>query len=307
MKFLIIGGSGFIGTHTLTLARQSGYEAIGTQCRSQRSGLLQFDVAKHRIIDCVAPSFFGGPETVLAIHCAGFGGVDACLIQQTLSRTINVERTKLLMEDLRELGARQVYLSSSYVFDGKCGPYRETDPCAPVNEYGRQKVAIEEFFMDRIDGSLILRLGKVIGDRPEESHLLTDWYALARSHRPISCIQGQVLSVTLVSDVATAVLTACQRKLRGIYHVAGNEPAGRETLARRFLAALGSDSGIELTSHEELGLSEPRPVDTSLDSNRFCSETGMEFTSISSIFGSFIDNVHSDGADAALHSHEETP
>lgn len=288
MRFVIVGASGFIGRHTLAYVRSLGYEARGTQNCSTYSGLIPFNLLEHRIGDCVGKEFFDTDTPVFGVICSAICQIDRCRQEPQLSYKVNVERTIALIEDLFALGATPVFLSSDGIFDGTLGYYSEEHPPSPVNEYGRQKVAVESYLHRAVPKSLTFRLSKIVGDDPLEHHIFSEWWQWLREGRPITCIDGQLFSPTFVDDVAKAIVLACARGLTGVYHVANPELFSRDELARQFLVALRCEAPIICKSQEALHFVDPRPAKSYLDSTRFVRATDMRFTSMRQVITQFI-------------------
>jgi dTDP-4-dehydrorhamnose reductase len=288
MRFLVVGASGFVGSHLLAHIRRAGWQALGT--RSRPSGdqrLLALDLAGERITDRVPREFFDAPGSAWVVVCACLSQIDRCRRESAVSRQINVTGTRRLIEDACERGARVVFLSSSFVFDGSRGPYKEDALRAPLSEYGRHKAEIEDFLAARPGRSLVLRLDKIIGDDPREKHLLSEWQALARAGAPIECIAGQVISPTLVDDVARGIVAACALNLTGVYHLANPESIARSDLAAGFVEAIGLDARIVCREQSQFGFADLRPLQCSLDSSRFIAATRLRFTPLREIFATY--------------------
>ena len=62
------------------------------------------------------------------------------------------------------------------VFDGTKPDYREADPVHPVTEYGRQKVAVEQYLERNFERYLIVRLTKVYGGNRNDKTLFSTWF-----------------------------------------------------------------------------------------------------------------------------------
>ncbi len=287
MKFLIIGASGFIGSHMLAYVRFKGYEALGTQSRARYPGLIVFDLLRHRIRDCIPPSFLESDEATFGVICAKFGPMDRYALDPERSYRVEVEKTILLIEDLITLGVKPIYLSSSYVFDGGVGYYSEDYPHSPVSAYGRNKAEVERFLQSRPQDTLALRLDKIVGDDPSETHLFSEWYQWMTENRPITCIEGQILSPTFVGDVAKGVVLSCQQGLSGLYNLANPEFFSRDELARQFALALGTEPVIVCKPQAEFNFLDRRPLKSYLHSTKFIKTTGMRFTSMREVFRAF--------------------
>ena len=293
MKFLIVGASGFIGRHTLAYAKSLGYDSLGTRCQSKYPGLITFDLLRHPIKDCIDVSFYETDEPVYGVICATFSQIDRCFREREVSSLLNVENTIRLIRDLKALGIKPVFLSSSFVYDGSIGYYNEEYPPNPINEYGRHKVMVENFINRNTPNVLILRLDKIVGDDPLERHLFSEWYQCIRENQPITCIEGQLFSPTLVKDVAKAVIMSCQQGLTGLYNVANSEFFTREELARQFILALGKEAKIICKPQKEFNFADQRPLKSYLDSTKFVKITSMRFTSMREVFRVFIDKIQS--------------
>ncbi|MEX2287275.1 MAG: sugar nucleotide-binding protein [Planctomycetaceae bacterium] len=287
MKLLIVGASGFIGSHIHRVAKEFDIVTVGTRAGSKSDRLARFDLREDRIGDCVPADYFND-ERVCAIVAAGISKIDECRRNRDATRLVNVKGTIQLLDDLAERGATPVFLSTSCVFDGQIGYYNEEDEPAPINEYGRQKLEVESCLLDQMPNSLVLRLDKVVGDEPAESHLLSEWYERMQKGQPIDCLADQILSPTLVDDIVLGVLTACQDEMSGLYHLVNAEFFPRDELARQFAHACGLSAEIVVKPMDEFAFEDPRPVKTYLDGSRFIEETGLLMTTMRAVFQNFL-------------------
>jgi dTDP-4-dehydrorhamnose reductase len=291
VRFLVIGASGFVGRHILSHVKSLGYTAIGTQRQSKYCGLVPFDLLHHRIRDRIDTSFFKTDEPIFGVICAVIRQIDRCFRERKLTRIVNVDNTIRLIQDLKVLGVKPIFLSSSFVYDGSTGYYSEKHPVCPINEYGRQKAEVEDFIKNNVTDALVLRLDKIVGSDPLEEHLFSEWYQLIRRNQPIICIEGQIFSPTYVKDVAKAVVLACQKVLSGLYHVANSEFFTREELARQFVLTLNKKCKVICKLQQEFNFLDQRPLKSYLDSTKFKKATGMRFTSMREVFRLFMRGI----------------
>lgn len=194
MKFLVVGASGFVGRNLLAHVQSRGFAAVGTQSRPRQTGLVTFDLLRHRIRECVDRSFFQGAEPVQAVISAVISNMDLCLTDRAMAHAVNVEKTIQLIDDLTELNAKVTFFSTCFVFDGKTGYYNEAAPCSPANEYGRHKAEVEEYLRRFVPGAFVARMDKIVGDNPCDHQLLAHWHNCLRQHQPIICLEGSLLS-----------------------------------------------------------------------------------------------------------------
>ena len=292
---LVVGASGFVGSHLLAGLRQRGYRVAGTQSSARRSGLLSFNLVGDRISGVISQAFADDTEPGYALVCAGIGSVEACSRDRDGSRIVNVTNTCRLIDDLTERGFRTVYFSTSAVFDGRRSLYDESAPPSPLHEYGRQKAEVERYVLSQIPGGVVVRLSKVIGTEPAERHLLSEWWLRVQQQRPIECVAGESFSPTLASDVAVAVDGLIAHDASGLFHLAGAEEFHRDELARRFLEVVGADVPVVNHPAEHFGFTEPRPACSCLANDKLVRATGMRFATVAGILRAFRDRLRETG------------
>ena len=78
------------------------------------------------------------------VHLAALTDVDGCERDPKAADAVNSLGTRNVADAAEETGARVIYVSTNYVFDGtKAEEYTEEDRPAPLNAYGRSKLAGE--------------------------------------------------------------------------------------------------------------------------------------------------------------------
>ena len=223
MKILITGASGFIGSFIVEEALKRGFETWAAVRKSSSKAFLQDErihfielnlSSKEQLVEQLKEHQFD-----YVVHAAG---VTKCLNKADFHR-INTEGTKNLVEALLEVKMplkRFVFVSSLSVFGAikEKLPYdeiREDDTPQPNTEYGRSKLATEQY-LDSLGTRLpyiILRPTGVYGPREK------DYFMMAKSikqHIDFAVgFQRQDITFVYVTDVVQAVFLALEKGKTG--------------------------------------------------------------------------------------------
>ncbi len=111
-----------------------------------------------------------GPAAI--VNAAAYTAVDKAEQEEELALRINGVAPGVLAEEAQRAGALLVHYSTDYVFDGtKAGRYVESDATAPLNAYGRTKLAGERAIQAVGGAHLVFRTSWVYGARGNNFYL----------------------------------------------------------------------------------------------------------------------------------------
>jgi dTDP-4-dehydrorhamnose reductase len=263
---LVLGASGLVGSHLHRVGVERGVSVDGTSFGQKVEGLRRLDVtdadAVRRLLDETRPE--------VVFHAAASPNVDACEADPSGSRRVNVDAVRTVAEAARGVGARLVYFSSDYVFDGTAGPYVESDAVHPIQEYGRQKVEAEAICREVLpDSHLILRITVVYGWERRGKNFVARLIRTLTDGQRMRVPVDQVGSPTLADDLADAAWTLVDRNAAGTLHVAGRDRVDRLAFARAAARAFGLDEELlDGVATADLGQAAPRPLDAGMMSAR---------------------------------------
>ncbi len=152
-----------------------------------------------------------GPR--LIVNAAAYTAVDKAETETDLALAINGTAVGVMAEEAKRCGVPLVHYSTDYVFDGKATrPLRESDPVAPLNAYGRSKLAGEEAIRGSgLAAHLIFRCCWVYTNRGQ--NFLRTMQRLAGERDDVRVVSDQLGSPTwarLIAE-ATALVLATTR------------------------------------------------------------------------------------------------
>lgn len=152
--FLVTGGAGYVGSHTLRCLARAGHDAVvlddlssGHRFLVGDAPLVQGDVCDPNVVSRVFEE--RGPFDAV-LHFAALISVEASVKDPQRYRRINVEGTETLIEAALAHGTRAFVLSSSAAVYGEpeTQPISETARLAPVSPYGQTKLDAERSLED---------------------------------------------------------------------------------------------------------------------------------------------------------------
>lgn len=269
LRIFLTGADGLLGT-AFTASVEQDPAAAGWQVTGVSRN--DFDIVDGRAVDQAIDAF--QPDVV--VHAAAHAVVDDCERDPRMAMSVNVAGTRNVASACGRHGARLVYLSSDYVFDGACPPpggYTETDLPAPRNVYGMTKLAGERV-VELLPDHLIVRTSWLFGGHDETvDNVLAMMRAAARGEAS-TLIADQFSRPTSTADLAKALIFLIGRPepATGVVHVANRGRASWYDVGSHLARA--EDDGSRAwpaplpTRCVDAGFVGDRPQDSTLSTGR---------------------------------------
>lgn len=197
--YLITGNHGQLGTELSKLLDEKGIKYVGYDANDM-------DITNHDLVMKIVKQ----EQPKVIFHCAAFTAVDAAEDEKKdLNWQVNVDGTKNVAEAAQAVGAKLVYISTDYVFDGtNPDEYQVDDPTNPKNEYGRAKLAGEQAVQDTLNDYYIIRTSWVFGQYGH--NFVFTMLKLAETHDKLTVVDDQVGRPTWTRTLAEFMLHLVQ-------------------------------------------------------------------------------------------------
>jgi dTDP-4-dehydrorhamnose reductase len=274
VKIFVTGISGLLGVNFAAQVRGS-HEVSGAFLRHPIAlddvTAIELDVcdaaALERQLDAVRPD--------VVLHTAGLTNVDACEDHPDLATRLNVDAARAVAVAARRAGARVAHVSTDQLFDGSAAFVTEETPAAPVNNYGRSKLAAERAVSEVSPDALIVRTnfyGWGTSVRPSFS----DWILGALERRePLNMFNDTYFTPILINDLVERIVGLIERRVSGVVNVAGAERLSKHAFARCAADVFGLPADrIVGTPLASMGLRAARPRDMSLHTGKISALLG---------------------------------
>jgi dTDP-4-dehydrorhamnose reductase len=246
MKVLILGATGLLGK---ALVREwTGDEVLAM-------GSRDVDIRDSaKVLDVVGKS---RPDWIVLV--AAYTDVDGCESHSELSFSVNRDGAVNVAQAARQEGAKLIFLSSDYVFDGKkISPYEVDDKRNPQSVYGRSKAEAEVKLLEILPNCCIARTSWVfgIGGRCFPDTILR----LAANRPALEVVDDQRGCPTYAVDLARAIIQLCRKDASGIVHATNAGDCSWFEFAHGIITRSGLTTEVKPVSSQQMTRPAPRPA-----------------------------------------------
>ena len=205
------------------------------------------------------------PDVV--INCAAWTDVDGAEETEEQAMAINGTGAGNVSAAASAVGARVVYVSTDYVFDGlKDSPYVEVDEPAPQSAYGRTKLAGEEATAAANRRHFVVRSSWLFGIGGR--NFVETMLQLAADHGEVLVVRDQVGSPTYTWHLASGIVRLIEGSSWGIHHMAAAGTCSWYEFAREIFDQAKVECKVLSATTDMLARPSPRPAFSALESQR---------------------------------------
>lgn len=250
MKILVTGANGQLGRE---IARQGHeYELVLTDSDT-------LDITNGAAV----MAYFRDVKPQAVVHCAAYTSVDDAETDVDRAFRVNVVGTQNIAAGCLEAGARMVYVSTDYVFDGqKEEPYREFDKINPQSVYGQTKWQGEEIVRQILGRYYIVRTAWLYGDG---NNFVRTMLKLAEANDTLRVVHDQMGTPTSTVDLVRVIFKLLSCNAYGTYHATCQGQCSWYEFACEIFRQIGKDIAVVPVITDEFPRPAKRPMHSVLD------------------------------------------
>ena len=271
-KVLITGASGLLGSQLAQTFKDKKYEVLAVfnqkpELMTSGMEIVKCDISNRDEVMSLKNKV---KTSALIIHCAAITNVDLCEKDKNLCSSVNIEGTKNICELANKTKSKLVYISTSSVFDGKSGNYKETEKPNPVNYYNFSKVEGEKAVLKYERGIAVrmIHLGLHLTSRKPASFF--EWLVDSfKNNRDINLFNDVRINPLSVSTMARLIFKIPEVMNGGLLHLGSRDVVSKADIGREVMKFFPKYSGkvnfISMDDNKQKLTSRPKEMWLNVD------------------------------------------
>jgi dTDP-4-dehydrorhamnose reductase len=257
MRLLITGSAGMLGRAVAGAATRVGHDVVAL-------AHAELDIADAAHVARIVAA--AEPDAV--INCAGWTDVDGAQASEPQALRVNGTGAGHVARAAADAGARVIHVSTDYVFDGaKRSPWVESDPVAPLQAYGRTKLAGERAVAEANPDHAIVRAAWLFG--AGGSNFADTMLRLCAERDEVEVVADQCGRPTWTGHLAPALVELAERAGDvGLFHASGAGQCTWYEFAVEIAHRAGAGARIVPTTSERFVRPARRPAYSVLGTER---------------------------------------
>ncbi len=246
MRVLLIGANGMLGKDILQ--EWKGDDLIPATSRD--ADIRNREEVEH-LVAAIRPEWI--------VLTAAYTDVDGSERDPDAAFAVNAQGTENVAIVAGNYGAKVLYISTDYVFNGAATrPYEPTDPIAPINVYGESKARGEKAIQDNLQHWCIVRTSWLFG--ASGSSFPEKILRAAETRPELSVVSDQVGSPTFTRDLAVALHSLVHADARGFVNVTNSGTCSWFEFASEVLRQAGKTNPIKPINTVQAARAAKRPA-----------------------------------------------
>jgi len=241
MKILVTGVKGQLGYDCVRELTERGYTNI------KGIDIDDLDLTKENDVK----RFINEYKPDVVMHNAAWTAVDKAEEMPEKVYEVNALAPKYIAESCKSVGAKMVYISTDYVFNGLGDkPFNVDDPKEGLSVYGKTKAQGEEYVTSTIDNYFIVRISWVFGKNG--NNFVKTMLKLANMGKTeLNVVSDQIGSVTYTYDLSKLLCDMIETDKYGIYHATNEGYISWAEFAEEIFKQSGKNVKVNYVTTEE--------------------------------------------------------
>lgn len=253
MKVLVTGVNGQLGYDVVEELRRRGIPCRGVD-------IADFDLTDREQVLRYIEEY--APDAV--IHCAAYTAVEKAEDNREACFAVNVDGTAHVAQACADTGAKLMYISTDYVFDGSGDqPFLPDAPTGPQSVYGETKLLGEERVKAALSRYFIVRISWVFG--VNGGNFVRTMLRLGEEKPELSVVCDQVGSPTYTFDLAKLLCDMIVTEKYGVYHATNEGECSWYEFACEIMRQAGLPCRVKPVMTREYPTKAARPLNSRLD------------------------------------------
>jgi dTDP-4-dehydrorhamnose reductase len=245
-----------LGREVVIAARERGHDVVGLARHA-------LDITDSRSVEQAIST--QRPDVV--VNCAAFTDVDGAEDDEPGAMRVNDEGAALLAAAAASIGAKVVFPSSDYVFDGSGRrPYVESDVTGAISAYGRSKLAGETSVAVSNPRHFVVRASWLFGIGGR--NFVETMLRLGHERPEVLVVSDQIGCPTYTRHLGQGLAALLERDDFGIHHMAADGQCSWYEFAQEIFDQAGVECRVMAGTTEMLARPAPRPPYSVLGTER---------------------------------------
>jgi dTDP-4-dehydrorhamnose reductase len=245
MRITIFGATGLLGKALMREWREDEVTGLGSTDGDIREADQVLRLVQR-----------GRPDWI--VLAAAYTDVDGCETNRDLAFNVNCRGAVNVARAAKQHGARLLFLSTDYVFDGtRTTPYATDDVRSPHTVYGQSKAEAEVQLGQILPQCCIARTSWLFG---AGGKCFPDTILKLGAIRPhLEVVGDQRGSPTYSVDLARALIQLCRQEASGVVHVTNRGECSWYDFALEIIVRAGLDTVVRKSTSGKLVRPAERP------------------------------------------------